>query len=249
MILNQSDYSVFGFKSSLVTIGIFCSVYSIDHRTLTLLISHFSKNPLVLQWTLNISDVIVTGDFNLNVMKQYRYCIDEPSHFTENSISTIYLFFVTNKESVLTTGVGDPCLGLTMRYHCPVFGVFSFLNPKTKHINRIIWKYELGNYDELRNSFTNFEWGSIHYNNINIYAGNLADTISENVLKFIPNNKIVVNPQEPTWMNCTIKKEIRHRKRLFRKAKQSNNASHWTKFMCDWNKVISLIRQSKESYY
>ena len=100
----------------------------------------------------NISDVIITGYFNLNVMKQYEFrkieslcneynmdqCIDEPTHFTENSISTIDLLFVTNKESVLTTGVGDPCLGLTVRYHCPVFGVFNFLKPKTKNINRTI---------------------------------------------------------------------------------------------------------------
>ena len=59
-------------------------------------------------------------------------CIDEPTHFTENSISTIDLLFVTNKDSILTTGVGEPCLGLTMRYHCPIFGVFNFLNLKLK---------------------------------------------------------------------------------------------------------------------
>ena len=32
-------------------------------------------------------------------------CIDELTHFTENSHSTIDLLFVTNKDSVLTTGV------------------------------------------------------------------------------------------------------------------------------------------------
>ena len=71
--------------------------------------------------------------------------------------------------------------------------------------------------------------------------------LSTNALKFIPNKRINVNPQEPNWMNCIIKKEIRRRKRLHRKAKQSNNASHWTKFKSV--KVISLIRHSKESYY
>ena len=136
-----------------------------------------------------------------------------------------------------------------MHYHCPVFGVFNFLKPKTKSIDRTIWKYELGNYNELRNSFANFDWDSTNDNNINIYAENLADTISENSLKFIPKKKIIVNPQEPTWMNRTIKKEIRRRKRLYRKAKQSNNASHWTKFKSVRNKVISLIRHSKGSYF
>ena len=50
-------------------------------------------------------------------------------------------------------------------------------------------------------------------------------------------------------MNATIKKEIRHRKRLYRKAKKSNNASCWAKFKSVRNRVISIIRQSKENYY
>ena len=49
-------------------------------------------------------------------------CIDEQTHFTENSHSTIDLLFVTNKDSILTTGIGEPCLDLSMRYHCPVLG-------------------------------------------------------------------------------------------------------------------------------
>ena len=128
------------------------------------------EDSIGLAMDLNISDVIITGDFNLNVMKQHEFrkieslcneynmiqCIDEPTHFTENSISTTDLLFVTNKDSILTTGVGEPCLGLTMRYHCPIFGVFNFLKPNVKNIHRTIWKYELGNYNELRNSFANF---------------------------------------------------------------------------------------------
>ena len=50
-------------------------------------------------------------------------------------------------------------------------------------------------------------------------------------------------------MNATIKKEIRRRKRLYRKAKKLNNASCWAKFKSVRNRVISIIRQSKENYY
>ena len=56
-----------------------------------------------------ISDVIVTGDFNLNTLnpiqsrkvesicKQFdmTQCIEEPTHFTENSATIIDLLFVT----------------------------------------------------------------------------------------------------------------------------------------------------------
>ena len=106
----------------------------------------------------SISDVIITGDFNLNTMNQTQFrkvealcnqfnmtqCIDEPTHFTENSHSTIDLLFVTNKNSILTTGVGEPFLDLSMRYHCPIFGVFNFLKPKVKNLKGIVWKYDQG---------------------------------------------------------------------------------------------------------
>ena len=211
----------------------------------------------------NITDVIITGDFNLNVMKESQFrkveslcnefnmtqCIDEPTHFTENSISTIDLLFVTNKESILTTGVGEPCLGLNMRYHCPVFGVFNFLKPRFKNIKRTVWKYDQGNYNELRASFTHFDWSSTHDSNINTYAAKIADVITDNASKFVPWKTVNINPQEPPWMNCAIKKQIRRRKRLYRKAKLSNNINHWSKFKSVRNNVISLIRQSKSNYY
>ena len=48
---------------------------------------------------------------------------NKPTHFTENSSSIIDLLFIGNKDSVLTSGVGEPCLDLSIRYHCPIFGV------------------------------------------------------------------------------------------------------------------------------
>ena len=119
----------------------------------------------------NIADVIITGDFNLNTMNENQFrkiealcnqfnlvqCIDEPTHFTENSMSTIDLLFVTNQNSILTTGVGEPCLGLSVRYHCPVFGVFNFFKPRLKTIQRTIWKYDQGDYNQLRGCLADFE--------------------------------------------------------------------------------------------
>ena len=89
-------------------------------------------------------------------------CIDEPTHFTLNSYSTTDLLFVTNKDSILTTGVSEPCLDLSMRYHCPIFGVLNFLKPKVKNFKRIIWKYmyDQGDYNQLRHNLAIFDWSS-----------------------------------------------------------------------------------------
>ena len=100
----------------------------------------------------NITDIIIMGDFNLNIMDQSHYrkiysickhfsltqCIEEPTHFTENSMSVIDLLFAKNRESILTSGVGELSLNLNVRYHCPIFGVLNFLKPKYKSYKRKI---------------------------------------------------------------------------------------------------------------
>ena len=63
--------------------------------------------------------------------------------------------------------------------------------------------------------------------------------ITDNASRVIPSKTAIVNSQEPPWMNCTIKKESRRRKRLYKKAKLSNNVNHWSKFKSVRNNVIS----------
>ena len=128
--------------------------------------SYFSliEDLIALARDIDISDLIVTGDFNLitcnntqlrkteSICSQFdlTQCIDEPTHFTENSASTTDLLFVSNKSLILTTGAGEPCLDQNNRYHCLIYKVFNFLKPKHMSFKRIIWKYDLGNYNRLR---------------------------------------------------------------------------------------------------
>ena len=51
------------------------------------------------------------------------------------------------------------------------------------------------------------------------------------------------------WMNNQIKRKIRHRKRLYRKAKKVNTELHWSNFRRARNEVILLLRNSKLEYF
>ena len=102
-----------------------------------------------------VNDIIITGDFNLNMQnvqsarKITSLCeqlsliqsIKEPTHFTETSSSLIDLLLVNNNEHLILSGVGDPFLHQDIRYHCPVFGVFNFRKPKCLSFKRRICKY------------------------------------------------------------------------------------------------------------
>ena len=63
----------------------------------------------------------------------------------------------------------------------------------------------------------------------------------------IPNKIIRIRPSEPSWMNSSIKKLTRKRKRAFRKAISSQSPAHWAKFKQIRNDIVTSIRQSKKS--
>ena len=123
-------------------------------------------------------------------------CIDEPTHFTENSHSTIDLLFVSNKDSILTTGVGEHCLDLSTRYHRPIFEVFNFVKHKVQNLKRTVWKYDQGDYNQLRFNLAIFDWSSTHNSNIDTFADSLANVITENARKFILSKNVNVSSKE-----------------------------------------------------
>ena len=97
------------------------------------------ENSIDLARDTEISEIIILGDFNLdmnntsscnkinNICKQYNLhqMITEQTHFTERSSSLIGIILVSNPSSCILSGVGDPFLNQEIRFHCPVFIVFK----------------------------------------------------------------------------------------------------------------------------
>ena len=97
------------------------------------------ENSMGLAYDTNIKEILITGDFNLDLLKQNSFrkindisqyfglesLISEPTHFTEYFSSLIDLFLTSNINDTLISGVGEPCLEQNIGYHCPFF---EFLN-------------------------------------------------------------------------------------------------------------------------
>ena len=65
----------------------------------------------------------------------------------------------------------------------------------------------------------------------------------------IPNKIVTIRTNEPPWMNGRIRKMIRQRKRLYRKAKVTKYEHVWMKFREKINQIVSEIRKSKKNYF
>ena len=207
-------------------------------------------------------DILVTGDFNfnmLNVQSSYKIkdlceqhaskqTINEPTHFTEHSSSLLDIILTTNENHLIFTGVGDPFLAQEIRYHCPVYGIFNFSKPKHKSFVRHIWSFEQGDYNLLREKALLTNWDNLYDADINKYAQNISNHIIMVAKECIPNRKTRIKPDEPAWINSEIRRLIKKRKRAFRKAKRTNLSGHWVKFKQLRNGVINLIRDSKQSH-
>ena len=125
-------------KSKRLLVGTFYRPLNSDQLKLEAI-----DNSIDLAIDPRISDIIISGDFNFdmlngaskkkisNICQQYdlHQTINAPTHFTENSSSLLDIMLVTNNNNVLLSGVGEPFLHQDVRYHCPVFSVFKFTKP------------------------------------------------------------------------------------------------------------------------
>ena len=206
-----------------------------------------------------IQDIVVTGDFNFNMLsaqlsaKIKNLCeefsltqtINQPTHFTEHSSSLLDIILTSNDNHLIFSGVGDPFLSQDLRYHCPVFGVLNFSKPRGKSYVRTTWSYDRGDYNFLKQKASLTDWESFYDTDINKHALGITNHITDIAKECIPNRVTRIRPCEPSWINSHIKYLIRRRKRAYRKAKRTDLHWHWHKFRQLRNKVTKLIRDSK----
>ncbi|CAC5381576.1 unnamed protein product [Mytilus coruscus] len=209
----------------------------------------------------NKDNIIVSGDFNENqlnisnskvkaLLNQFSLTqmIDEPTHFTENFTSLIDLIMTSNVNEISYCCVGPP-LADQIRYHCPVIGFLNFLKTPLKAFKLKIWLYDKGDYDLFRNTLSEADWDTIiASDSVDEVTENITNTILQATAISIPNKIITVRKNSPVWLKNDIKKIIRKKNRIHRKAKKFNKQSDWNKFKKIRNKATGLVRKSKEDY-
>ena len=129
------------------------------------------EDSIGLAFDTNISNILITGDFNLDILCQqfnFEQIINEPTHFTENSSSLIDLILTSNRNTILLSGVCEPFLEQNIRYHCPVFCVLTFSKPLAPLYKRRVFIYDRGNYQALT------DWQTLKSENINTYTENIT---------------------------------------------------------------------------
>ena len=78
---------------------------------------------------------------------------------------------------------------------------------------------------------------------------NFTETFMQLAKMYICNKTVIVRNRDKPWMHNEIRKQIRIRKRIHKTAKRLDTPEHWISYRQQRNKVTSLIRTAKLSYY
>ena len=222
------------------------------------------KESIDRAYNTNIVDIIITGDFNFNMMSNnlnklkelileynLNQLITDPTHFTETSSSLIDLILVRNQANILCSMVADPFVPNQVRYHCPVVVFLKFTRPKIKNFKRRIWIHKLADYDKYRRLLSESELVTQLEQDSDISSN--VKLINQTILKAaeisIPNKVVTIKPNDHPWITCHIKRLIRKRKRLHRRYNRTPNNHLWENYKLIRNQITTEIRKSKTEYF
>jgi len=207
-------------------------------------------------------DVIITGDFNVNQLSNNTAKIDniliqfslhqlitEPTYMTEHSSSLLDLLLVSNPHCVMYAEVGPPLLD-QIRYHMPTIGILNHPRKPQTSLKRKVYLYSRGDYESYRQQLSAVDWDALFVDDdIDNIVSNITREVIQSADANIPNRIITVRKDNPPWLTSNIKKCIRRKNRLHRRAKRSNIPGHWAQFRLARNKCNKLITNAKASYY
>jgi hypothetical protein len=81
----------------------------------------------------------------------------------------------------------------------------------------------------------------------------IVDIIINTILNIadntIPNRFITVRINSRPWITTSIKKFIRRKNRIHKKAKHTNSMNHWERYRVTRNKCNNLKKMAKNDYF
>ena len=126
----------------------------------------------------------------------------------------------------------------------------TFIRPQNKTFKRKVWYFKLSNFERYREILADYNLeekvnlSTDIVENIN----HITETIMSAAEQAIPNKVATIRPAEHPWITCHIRNLIRKRKRTYKKFKRTSNANLWGKYKIIRNKIVSLIRKSRNDY-
>lgn len=203
--------------------------------------------------------LVLIGDFNINIAVETHYSkkltslittvgahqhVNRFTRVTQQGGTIIDLIITHSKTTTynvhLTPRITDHA----------ILTVDLMKKPKHQILRKTIRDYSKFNETDFQFELMDKSWNN-NIEDINIISENLVKNIQGTLDKYAP-LKTVSMPitfGNKKWWTYEIDAEIRERDKLFRKATITKNTEDWSIFRQKRNKVVEMIRKSKQKYY
>jgi hypothetical protein len=128
-----------------------------------------------------------------------------------------------------------------------VIGLIHYSSKPSTSYQRKIVLYDKGDVDSYRQQLTDVDWETMFgYDDVDTIVDIIVNTILNTAYNTIPNRLITVRKDSRPWITTSIKKFIRRKNRIHKKAKHANSINHGEKYRRTRNKCNNLIKNDKE---
>lgn len=244
VVMNQTKYNIF---------AIYHSPNSSDRNFLN------KFEDCMAEWTMHRNNLVILGDFNIDLDKQTFYAkelektinniglkqlMNQPTRIYDKYKSRIDLLISNNSELSFEVHHTPKITDHSMIYVTLNDAVktipFYKETRDMKHFQQI--QYQLDLMDK--------EWNSTSTNTHEL-AEKLTNILQNTLNKHAPIRNVLINTNygHKKWWNQDIQSEIQLRDQMYKRAVMSSEGTHWTEFKQQRNRVVSIIREQKKSYY
>jgi hypothetical protein len=174
-----------------------------------------------------------------------KQVIHEPTRTTATSKSCIDLILTDSPASLVTSGTRDK-LSDSCDHH-PIYAHIKIQQPKQQSYKRMVWLYNQGDYETFNQLLLNAPWWSC-------YVEGDVDTTTEKWMALflqcadmcIPHYEATIRPRDKPFMTSEIRRLMRHRDSLHKRAKTSQDPVIIRELKNYRNRVVSEIRKEKK---
>jgi hypothetical protein len=203
------------------------------------------------------SSLIITGDFNENLLDNSRHhlsdiinslglsqIVTEPTR--PASLTLLDLVITNHPGKIKDCQISAPVCS----DHSPVAFKFTSVHKfKTPCYTRKIWLYKDADWENFRQNLRSSGINDLtNINDIDILTDLFTAKLLEAASKSIPNKNVSIRPRDKPWMTNQIRREMRKRERFFKHWKKNLNPTNRLKFTQQRNIVIQLVRKAKNEY-
>jgi len=169
--------------------------------------------------------------------------INDATKITHTTRTLLDPIAVTNQLNIYNAGVYN-----TPPYISDHFATYLYMNmdlqPSTS-TKRRVWNYKRADFNKLNSLITNVDWSFISHGSLDEACELFTSKFIELAKTCIPNNFVIVRPNDKPWYTSDIMFASRQRDTLHDMAKTSTNVVDWNNYKKARKKINNMKKHAK----